>query len=169
LRCSISRDCSAIKAVCLARGDFFTAASLEVLLDPLARRYRRVEAGALVCLAGYAWGSFDSRAARRCRSPSGVKTRLECCPHHDEEPTTGAPQYTTGQTSEIIQTTLTRMMIEPRYGAETIGHGPKGLTGIRSGWCRVCGHGGRQWLQCRFCLPRRRGPLGPYRNLLGVR
>jgi hypothetical protein len=32
-----------------------------------------------------------------------LKTRLECCSHHDEESTTGAPQYMTGQTSEIIQ------------------------------------------------------------------
>jgi hypothetical protein len=32
-----------------------------------------------------------------------LKTRLECCSHHDEQSTTGAPQYMTGQTSETIQ------------------------------------------------------------------
>jgi hypothetical protein len=31
-----------------------------------------------------------------------MKTRPKCCPHHDEPSTAGAPQYTTGQTSETI-------------------------------------------------------------------
>jgi len=32
-----------------------------------------------------------------------LKTRLECCSHHDEDPVVGAPQYMAGQTSETIQ------------------------------------------------------------------